>query len=103
MLSAIIASVLSMSSIGSSAVLGAHVLPPHTTKENVSSMTAAQYSEMTRIDETCRAKGIPTLYEKLTASTQPRLRLIICLQKNMAASPALAGWQAFPIQAKAKK
>jgi hypothetical protein len=103
MLSAIIATVLSMNSVGPGAALGAHVLSPSTTKEYLSPMTATQYSELTRIDETCRAKGIPTLYEKLTASTQPRLRLTACLQKNLADSPALTGWRFFPTQAQAKK
>lgn len=107
MLSTIIASVLSMSFFGTGAAAGASLtmvsVPPSPTKEYISPPSTAQFNEMVRIEKYCSAKSTATLYEKLTASIQPHLRLVACVQKTMAASPVLGGWHMVPIQTQTVK
>ena len=93
MLSAILASALSMGLY--------HAGTPPT--EYAPQISTAQYNELRRIDQACRPNGVPTLYEKLTASTQPRLRLQACIEKKVAASPTLLGWHAITLQGPSKK
>lgn len=90
MFSAIIASALSVSLYHASSEDG-YIHPP----------TRSQTNELVQIDKRCRAFSQPTLGEKLTASVQPRLRFVACLKRNVAASPALAGWHIVPTQTQA--
>lgn len=90
MLSTLIATVLSFSVYGTAAA-GAG-LSDH------AQITAEQYALIEKINAKCQPQRVPTLQEKLTASTAPLLRFQGCISKGITASPKLAGWHAVPTQ-----